>query len=176
MVGSSLSVQSLSPHFNFRVAIFRCGGDLAVSLGCVCFSLEPWRRYRKLVCLQNFIGIQVWRGEWFSSICLQSRLEQIAFIFYVGHFRSQGSEHHLLGIRSDFVKCSAELNRPENAGLGKAISFLENIKQSTNEAAVTKGGPISWADLIHIAGMFCRKPVALYPRCAKLENGKKFLN
>lgn len=53
----------------------------------------------------------------------------------------------------DFLKCSLELSRPENKGLEKAISFLENIKKSIDEAAVEKGGAITWADLVQIAGM-----------------------
>jgi catalase (peroxidase I) len=67
-------------------------------------------------------------------------------------YRARGSS-----LTNGMLKCSAELSRPENAGLEKAISFLENIKKSTDEAAIDKGGPISWADLIHIAGMYCRK-------------------
>ena len=50
------------------------------------------------------------------------------------------------------MRCSAELTRPENKGLEKAISFLEDLKKRTDEGA--KGGPISWADLIHVAGMY----------------------
>lgn len=49
------------------------------------------------------------------------------------------------------MRCSAELTRPENQGLEKAISFLGDLKKRTDEGA--KGGPISWADLIHVAGM-----------------------
>jgi L-ascorbate peroxidase len=44
-----------------------------------------------------------------------------------------------------------ELNRPENKGLEKAISFLGDIKKSIDEGAVTLGGDITWADLIQIA-------------------------
>lgn len=49
--------------------------------------------------------------------------------------------------------CSLELNRPENKGLEKAISFLGDIKKSIDEGAVTLGGDITWADLIQIAGI-----------------------
>jgi len=45
------------------------------------------------------------------------------------------------------------LNRPENKGLEKAISLLENIKKTIDEGAVEKGGSITWADLVQIAGM-----------------------
>lgn len=58
------------------------------------------------------------------------------------------------------MNCRLELNRPENKGLEKAIRFVEPIKQSIDEAAVTKGGPITWADLIHIAGM-CQHTVSV---------------
>ena len=58
----------------------------------------------------------------------------------------------ILHLGLTLVRCSAELTRPENQGLEKAISFLEDLKKRTDEGA--KGGPISWADLIHVAGMY----------------------
>lgn len=44
-----------------------------------------------------------------------------------------------------------ELNRPENKGLEKAISLLENLKKTIDEGAADKGGSITWADLVQLA-------------------------
>lgn len=49
-----------------------------------------------------------------------------------------------------FLRCSAELSRQENQGLEKEMSFLEDLKKTVDDGA--KGGPISWSDLIHLAG------------------------
>ncbi|KAG0571136.1 hypothetical protein M758_6G204500 [Ceratodon purpureus] len=66
-----------------------------------------------------------------------------------------------------------ELNRPENKGLEKAISFLEPIKQSIDEAAVTKGGPISWADLIQIAAQSAVKRTFIQAAVRKCGGDQK---
>ncbi|KAG0626850.1 hypothetical protein M758_2G156400 [Ceratodon purpureus] len=67
----------------------------------------------------------------------------------------------------------AELSRPENEGLEKAINFLEIIKNSTDDAAVTKGGPISWADLIHIAAQSAVKRTFIQSAVRKCGGDQK---
>ena len=107
-----------------------------------------------LVC----IGNKDWWSEWLCTV----RLETCLGLTDLSSELSVGCEDDTKVVSSakdaasrllTFLKCSLELNRPENKGLEKAISFLEPIKQSIDEAAVTKGGPISWADLIQIAGV-----------------------
>ncbi|KAG0626851.1 hypothetical protein M758_2G156400 [Ceratodon purpureus] len=66
-----------------------------------------------------------------------------------------------------------ELSRPENEGLEKAINFLEIIKNSTDDAAVTKGGPISWADLIHIAAQSAVKRTFIQSAVRKCGGDQK---
>lgn len=66
-----------------------------------------------------------------------------------------------------------ELNRPENKGLDKAMNFLENIKKSIDEAAATRGGPISYADLIHIAAQAAVKRTFIQSAVRKCGGDQK---
>ncbi|KAI3883038.1 hypothetical protein MKX03_003463 [Papaver bracteatum] len=47
------------------------------------------------------------------------------------------------------IRFSSELSRPENEGLSAALNFLEETKKEID--AYSKGGPISYADLIQNA-------------------------
>ncbi|RZC73940.1 hypothetical protein C5167_049425 [Papaver somniferum] len=47
------------------------------------------------------------------------------------------------------IRFSSELSRPENEGLSAALNFLEETKKEID--AYSKGGPISYADLIQYA-------------------------
>lgn len=66
-----------------------------------------------------------------------------------------------------------ELNRPENKGLERALSFLENIKKTIDEAAVTLGGPISYADLISIAAQSAVKRTFIQAAVRKCGGDQK---
>ncbi|CAM6101267.1 unnamed protein product [Calypogeia fissa] len=64
-----------------------------------------------------------------------------------------------------------ELNRPENAGLEKAVKFLEGIKVELDEK-LSKFGSISWADLIQISAQSAAKRtfiVAAIKKCGGNE-------
>ncbi|KAL3685620.1 hypothetical protein R1sor_003642 [Riccia sorocarpa] len=50
-----------------------------------------------------------------------------------------------------------ELDRPENRGLKEAVTLLEGVKKEVDAEFVSKGGPISWADLIHLAAQSATK-------------------
>jgi hypothetical protein len=65
------------------------------------------------------------------------------FIFYFLFFSF--SFEFVININSD------ELSRPENKGLQNAVNFLETVKAQVDSE--TKGGPISWADLIQFGGI-----------------------
>ncbi|CAA6667070.1 unnamed protein product [Spirodela intermedia] len=47
------------------------------------------------------------------------------------------------------IRLSSEISRPENSGLGAALSLLEESKKEID--AFSKGGPLSYADLIQFA-------------------------
>lgn len=49
-----------------------------------------------------------------------------------------------------FLAWSSELSRPENKGLSAALNLLEEAKKEID--SYSKGGPISYADLIQYAG------------------------
>ena len=63
---------------------------------------------------------------------------------------------------NSMLKCRVDLSRSESAGLEKGMSVDDNMKFWTNEAAIVYGGRTSCADLIHIAGMNCRKSRYVY--------------
>ncbi|KAL2653653.1 hypothetical protein R1flu_021781 [Riccia fluitans] len=50
-----------------------------------------------------------------------------------------------------------ELDRPENRGLKEAVTLLEGVKKDMDVEFETKGGPISWADLIQLGGQSATK-------------------
>ncbi|KAI5058066.1 hypothetical protein GOP47_0026236 [Adiantum capillus-veneris] len=54
---------------------------------------------------------------------------------------------------------SAELNRPENKDLAGVVQMLEILKKDIDSAS--PGGPITWADLVQIAGQSAIKRVFL---------------
>lgn len=53
------------------------------------------------------------------------------------------------------IRFSSELNRSENKDLAVAVQFLESLKKDID--AESKGGPISWADLVQFAGQSATK-------------------
>lgn len=53
------------------------------------------------------------------------------------------------------IHFSLELNRPENKDLVAAVQLLEFVKKDIDD--LSKGGPISWADLIQLAGQSATK-------------------
>lgn len=46
--------------------------------------------------------------------------------------------------------CSSEISRAENAGLSDGLALIEEAKKEID--SFSKGGPISYADLIQLAG------------------------
>lgn len=46
---------------------------------------------------------------------------------------------------------SSEIERPENKGLSAALSMVEEAKKEID--SYSKGGPISYSDLIQLAGL-----------------------
>lgn len=49
-----------------------------------------------------------------------------------------------------FLAWSSEISRPENKGLAAALNLIEEAKKEIDSNS--KGGPISYADLIQLAG------------------------
>ncbi|MCO5610822.1 hypothetical protein L7F22_065064 [Adiantum nelumboides] len=57
------------------------------------------------------------------------------------------------------IYLSAELNRAENKGLAGTVQLLELLKKEIDSSS--QGGPITWADLIQIAGQSAMKKTFL---------------
>ncbi|KAI5654891.1 hypothetical protein M9H77_32078 [Catharanthus roseus] len=57
------------------------------------------------------------------------------------------------------IRLSSEINRPENKGLAAALSLLEDAKKEID--SYSKGGPISYADLIQFAAQSAVKKTFL---------------
>ncbi|KAK7321205.1 hypothetical protein VNO77_31594 [Canavalia gladiata] len=57
------------------------------------------------------------------------------------------------------IRFSSEISRPENQGLSAALNLLEEAKKEID--SYSKGGPISYADLIHCAGQSAAKATFL---------------
>lgn len=55
----------------------------------------------------------------------------------------------LIGLIFIFM-CSSEISRAENAGLSDGLALIEEAKKEID--SFSKGGPISYADLIQLAG------------------------
>ncbi|XP_024520798.1 thylakoid lumenal 29 kDa protein, chloroplastic isoform X1 [Selaginella moellendorffii] len=74
------------------------------------------------------------------------------------------------------IRLSEELKRPENVKLDSAVTFLEGLKKEIDEES--KGGPISWADLIQIGGQAAAKRTfldAAIKKCGGNEEKGNFL-
>uniref|UniRef100_A0A0D6R8I7 Plant heme peroxidase family profile domain-containing protein n=1 Tax=Araucaria cunninghamii TaxID=56994 RepID=A0A0D6R8I7_ARACU len=57
------------------------------------------------------------------------------------------------------IRLSSEIGRPENEGLLTAMKLLEDVKKEID--ALSKGGPLSYADLIQLAGQSATKSTFL---------------
>ncbi|CAH2070571.1 unnamed protein product, partial [Thlaspi arvense] len=57
------------------------------------------------------------------------------------------------------IRFSSEISRAENAGLSDALAFVEEAKKEID--SFSKGGPISYADLIQLAGQAAVKSTFL---------------
>ncbi|KAK6938122.1 hem peroxidase, partial [Dillenia turbinata] len=57
------------------------------------------------------------------------------------------------------IRFSSEISRPENKGLSAALSLLEEAKKEID--SYSKGGPLSYADLIQFAGQAATKATFL---------------
>ncbi|KHN35490.1 Thylakoid lumenal 29 kDa protein, chloroplastic [Glycine soja] len=73
---------------------------------------------------------------------------------------------------------SSEIGRPENTGLSAAMNLLEEAKKEID--SYSKGGPISYADLIHFAAQSAAKATFLAAAIRKCggneEKGKTLYN
>ncbi|KAL3034451.1 hypothetical protein AAZX31_02G195300 [Glycine max] len=76
------------------------------------------------------------------------------------------------------IRFSSEIGRPENTGLSAALNLLEEAKKEIDSDS--KGGSISYADLIHIAAQSAAKATflaAAIRKCGgKEEKGKTLYN
>ncbi|KAH1095072.1 hypothetical protein GYH30_040391 [Glycine max] len=76
------------------------------------------------------------------------------------------------------IRFSSEIGRPENTGLSAAMNLLEEAKKEID--SYSKGGPISYADLIHFAAQSAAKATFLAAAIRKCggneEKGKTLYN
>ncbi|CAH8375868.1 unnamed protein product [Eruca vesicaria subsp. sativa] len=79
---------------------------------------------------------------------------------YLFLFKSLFYANAIRNLRLDFVfTCSSEISRAENAGLSDGLALIEEAKKEID--SFSKGGPISYADLIQLAGQAAVKATFL---------------
>ncbi|CAI9753530.1 unnamed protein product [Fraxinus pennsylvanica] len=69
------------------------------------------------------------------------------------------------------IRFSSEISRPENKGLAAALNLLEEVKKEID--SYSKGGPISYADLIHYAAQSAIKSTFLASAIRKCGGNKE---
>ncbi|KAL2664688.1 hypothetical protein AAZV13_02G176000 [Glycine max] len=146
---------------------------------------EPfhWRRRDVLKCAGATVGLELIGSS--GSLVEMANAADLIQRRQRSEFQSKIKETLFTAIKATksggpngSIRFSSEIGRPENTGLSAALNLLEEAKKEIDSDS--KGGSISYADLIHIAAQSAAKATflaAAIRKCGgKEEKGKTLYN